>query len=97
MEEYGIDQFVGIVKNGEFQILIPESARCTSVKLTGIREMEAVTPEAREINLTSYENRALVVQGHHGGEWIYAAHVAEQAGPAFTAVVQQLAGLACES
>ena len=96
MEENRSEQFVGIVKNGEFQILIPESA-CTSAKLTGIREMEAVAPEAREINLTPYENRALVVQGHNGGEWIYATKVVEQAGPAFTSVVQQLAGQACMS
>src|SRR4051794_31026128 len=95
MEVYGSDQFVGIVKNGKFQILIPESD-CASVRLTGTREMEALTPEASEINLTPYENRALVVQGHHGsGDWIWAAHVIEQAGPALTAVVQEVAGQAC--
>lgn len=88
------NQFVGVVKHGEFQILIPEFG-CNSAKLTGIREIEAITPEGREINLTPYENRAPVVQGHHGGKWIYEAQIIEQAGPAFSSIVQQLAGHDC--
>jgi hypothetical protein len=87
-----IDQFLGMVQLGRFQILSPSHAVGEAVRLTGIQMQEAVPPETREIDLTQYEGSALMVSGHYGGGWIYAARIVESAGPILTAVVMQVFG-----
>ncbi len=85
------DQFLGIVEIGQLQLLQPENLAGTSVRLTGIRMQEAASPESREIDLTEYEGKAIMVRGHDGGgEWIYSAELIDKAGPILTVLVQKL-------
>jgi hypothetical protein len=86
------DQFLGIVQLGHLQILTPDQAAGSSVRLTSIPMQAAQPPESREIDLTKYEGQAIMVRGHDGGGWIYSAEVIDQAGPILTAVVQQVFG-----
>ncbi len=41
----------------------------------------AIPPEAGELDLSLYEGKVIVVQGHDGGGWIYSASVVEVAPP----------------
>mgnify|MGYP001817873980 CR=1 FL=1 len=86
------NQFLGIVQLGRFQVLSPDHAAGEAVRLTGIQMQEAVPPETREVDLTEYEGKALMVGGHNAGGWIYSAHIVESAGPILTAVVKQVFG-----
>lgn len=80
--------YVGIVNDGMFQIIIPKSQN-SSVRLTSIREVQAASPESAEISLTPYEGKALVVQGNADGDWIFAANITEQAGTILSNIIQQ--------
>jgi hypothetical protein len=94
---YGNDQFLGIVQLGQLQILAPDEVAGESVRLTGIQMQEAVPPETREIDLTQYEGNALMVSGHFGGGWIYAASVIDHAGPIVAEVVKRVFGQPAEA
>ncbi len=82
----GDDQFLGIVHGGQFTPLIP--AQPGPVRLTTIPMQTGQSPESAELDSTEYEGRAIMVQGHDGGGWIYSASVIDQAGPILTAVVK---------
>lgn len=84
------NQFLGIVKNGQLQLLQPENLAGTSVRLTRIQMQEAVSVESGEIDLTEYEGKAIMVRGHKSSEWIYSAEVIDQVGPILAAVVQKV-------
>ena len=86
----GNDQFLGMVRNGAFELLAPYRAPGGSVRLTRIQMQEARPPESAELDLTEYEGKAIMVRGYGGGGWIYSAEVIDQAGPILTAVVQQV-------
>ena len=86
------DQYLGIVQLGHLRILAPDKAAGESVRLTGIQMQEPAPPETKEIDLKPYEGRALMVGGHYGGGWIYAAAIVEEAGPILTAVVKRVFG-----
>ena len=88
----GDDQFLGIVQLGQFQPLWPESAAGASVRLTGISMPTPQPPESAELDLTQSEGKAIMVRGHHSGDWIYSAGVIDEAGPILTAVVQRVFG-----
>lgn len=88
----GNDQFLGIVQNGECQLLAPYSPPSGSIRLTAIPMQAAQPPETAELDLTEYEGKAIMVRGHDGGGWIYSAEVIDQAGPILTAVVQRVFG-----
>lgn len=83
-------QFLGMVENRKFQLLLPETLAGTSFRLTSVRVQEAVSPESREINLAEYEREAILIQGRESGEWIYSAELIDEAGPILTLLVQQL-------
>jgi hypothetical protein len=92
-----VDQYLGIVENGRFTVLIPEAAGCCSVKLTklehpSIPETDAV--RQHEINLTDLEGKALMVKGSlpKFEGWLYEASVVEEASPILTMVVKELFG-----
>ncbi|MCM1565350.1 MAG: hypothetical protein NC238_05275 [Dehalobacter sp.] len=84
------NQFLGIVKNGQLQLLQPENLAGNSVRLTRIQMQEAQTPESVELDLTEYEGKAIMIRGQEGGEWIFSSEVIDQAGPILTAVVKKL-------
>ena len=90
----GNEQFLGMVQNGRFQAL---ERKGIPSRLTTIQMQEAVPPESGELNLHKYEGRAIMVQGHGGGGWIYSARIADEAGPILTAVVQQVFGQSSEA
>ncbi len=48
----GNNQFLGIVKNGQFQLLQPEDLAGTTVRLTRIQMQEAISVESGEVDLT---------------------------------------------
>ncbi len=93
----GNEQFLGIVQNGAFQILVPQRLSGGSVRLTGIQMQESVPPESKELDLTEYEGKAIMVRGHDSSGWIYSAEVIDQADPILTMVVRQVFGQASEA
>ncbi|MCB9101750.1 MAG: hypothetical protein H6632_19605 [Anaerolineales bacterium] len=87
------NEFLGLVQNGQFLILLPESADPGPNRLTTTIQMqEPRPPESAELSLREYEGSALMVRGTSGGGWIYSAEVIEVAGPILTAVVSRLFG-----
>jgi hypothetical protein len=84
------DQFLRIVKDGRLRILLSEHAVEEPVRLTTIAMPVPMPPELKEIHLTEYEGQALMVRGHYGGGWIYAAEVIDRAGPILTALVRRV-------
>ncbi|NPV61804.1 MAG: hypothetical protein HPY61_04095 [Methanotrichaceae archaeon] len=92
-----MDNFLGIVENGRFTVLIPEAAGCCSVKLTrvehpAIPETDAVIQH--EISLTNLEGRAIMVKGSlpKFEGWLYSASVIDEGSPILTLVVKKLFG-----
>lgn len=83
-------QFLGIVQDGMFQLLMPEPAPTGTPRFTSIRPQEARSPESGELVLSAYEGSAIMIRGDDHGGWIYAAQVADTAGPILTAVVRKL-------
>ena len=86
------DRFLGIVQSGELQILAPESASGSSAKLTAMGMQAAMPPEGHQVDLGEHEGKAILVQGHGDGDWIYSASIVEVAGPILTAVVSKAFG-----
>jgi hypothetical protein len=83
-------EFLGLVQGGRFLPLVPGPDLESPVRLTSIQMQEAVSPESGELDLSRYEGRAIMVRGHDGGGWIYAAEVIDEAGPILTAVVREV-------
>ncbi|MGA9099920.1 MAG: hypothetical protein WB392_13420 [Methanotrichaceae archaeon] len=91
------NNFLGIVENGRFTVLIPEAAGCCSVKLTkvehpAIPESDAVRQHA--IDLKEYEGKALMVSGSlpKFEGWLYGANILDASSPILTIVVKKLFG-----
>ena len=75
------DSFVGFVQHGRFLKLTPCKPVQQEVRLTSISMETAISPEAKELDLTEYEEKVIVVCGRDGGGWIYSATIAEIASP----------------
>ncbi|HWP49008.1 MAG TPA: hypothetical protein VNM22_17765 [Candidatus Limnocylindrales bacterium] len=86
------DLFLGLVQNRQFHPLGSKFPLGSSVRLTQIQMQTAMSPESGELDLTPYEGSAIMVQGHGGGGWIYAAQIIDKAGPILTAVVKRVFG-----
>lgn len=84
--------FIGVVEKGKFYVLAPGQRLPFSIRLTGIQMQEARPPETQEINLKEYEGKAIVVNGHDGGGWIYRAAVVDSGGLLVTLLVKQVFG-----
>ncbi len=83
-------QMIGIVQDGQFQPLMPPDLGGPA-RLTTIQMQEAVSPESREIDLSEYEGRAVMVEGRgSGGAWIYSAKIVDVAGLLLTEVVKRV-------
>jgi hypothetical protein len=82
--------FVGVVENGAFRIVLPESVSSGDRRFTSIAMQEARPPETAELDLSKYEGSAIAIQGHDGGGWIYSARVVDIGGPIVTALVRQI-------
>ncbi len=86
------EQYLGVVRDGRFHCLFPESAAGEARRFTRIDPTEAVAPETEELNLTRYEGQAIIVSGIPGDAWIASAGVIDTAGPILTAVVEKAFG-----
>jgi len=89
---------LGVVEQGRFRLLEP--APVSPVELFDLTTMEmqvSVPPEMHQIDLTPYEGKAIMVQGHAGGGWIYSAAVIDEAGPILTALVLRVLGPASDT
>ncbi len=82
--------FIGVVEKGKFYVLAPRRPLPVPIRLTGIQMQEARPPETQEINLKKYEGRAVIVNGHDSGGWIYRAAVVDNGGLLVTALVKQV-------
>ncbi len=89
----GNEQYLGIVKEGVLEILIPESEAGTMARLTTIFMADQRPPENGEISLKEYEGKAIMVNGHYGGDWIYSANIIDQASPIVNAIVKKIFGI----
>jgi hypothetical protein len=92
-----MDEFLGIVENGKFTVLVPEAAGCCSVKLTKIEQPaipESDVVKQHEIDLGNLEGRALMVRGSlpKFEGWLYGASIVDEGSPILTAVVKKLFG-----
>ncbi|MBN1236733.1 MAG: hypothetical protein JW999_11920 [Methanotrichaceae archaeon] len=86
----GNEQFLGMVKEGKLEILIPETQAEKAVRLTEMPMQAAVAPEVQEIALKKNEGKAIMVRGHKSGDWIYSAEIIDVAGPIQNALVQKV-------
>lgn len=83
-------QFLGIVENKKFKLVFSKSGPDIYVRLTSIPMQAAQSPERAELDLSTYQGKAIMIRGYDGGGWIYSAEVIDEAGPILTVVVQQL-------
>jgi len=86
----GESLFIGVVEKGKFRVLAPQRLSTGFVRLTGIQMQEARPPESDELNLETYEGKAIMISGHDGGGWIYRAVVIDSGGPLITALVRKV-------
>lgn len=84
------DKYLGMVKNGEFLCLWPKRTSDIPLKLTKISMVAGMAPEGAKLDLSQYEGRAVMVQGHESGSWIYDARIIDNADPILTTVVQHI-------
>ena len=84
--------YIGIVKEGKFHILLPEPTISAPSLLTEINRIEAVAPEARQVDLTQYEGKAIAVKGILDSFTLYEASVIDVAGLVVTALVLKVFG-----
>ncbi len=81
---------LGVVQDGKFVFLNPVEELNQTARLTSIQMQEARSPESGELNLNKFEGKAIMVQGHNGGGWIYSAKIVDKAGPILTAVAKRV-------
>jgi hypothetical protein len=91
-KETTVSEFLGVVHEGQFQPLAPESAVGVSLQLSRLSMRMADPPESDMLDLSPYEGKAIVIQGDGHGGWIYSSQVIDTAGPILTMVVQRVFG-----
>jgi len=82
--------FIGIVENGVLRIVFPKSSLNGRIRFTSIAMQMSVPPESDELDLSQYEGKAIDIQGHNGGGWIYSARDVDIGRQILTALVQQV-------
>ncbi|MDD1758553.1 MAG: hypothetical protein LUQ22_07475 [Methanotrichaceae archaeon] len=87
------EQFLGFVKNGRLQLLLPESKAGNVVMLTEMPMQAAIPAEAQEIKIERHEGKAIMVSGRCSGYWIYSAEITDLASPIVTAIVKKIFGV----
>jgi hypothetical protein len=93
----GEGRSLGIVKLGRFLLLLPRPLpgvtrqhASPGIRLTSMPMQAAMAPEAHELDLRDYEGKAILVEGHVDGGWIYDARIVDCAGDILTAVVRKV-------
>jgi hypothetical protein len=81
------NEIIGLVENGNF--IDADSKKI--LKLTRAHIMEAITPDAKQIDLTDYEGKAILVSFRQiDDEWVYAAAITDVADPILTKVIKKV-------
>ncbi|HNS41088.1 MAG TPA: hypothetical protein PKJ56_12700, partial [Promineifilum sp.] len=75
---------------GRFQPLSPAPTFPGTLRFTAIQMQESLPPESGELDLTPFENQAVLIEGHDGGGWIYSARITDHASPIVTLLAKQL-------
>lgn len=83
-----VDQILGLVKEGQFEIIFPESESGTNVKLT--EDFMGVGRDIKELNLKEYEGKVVMTKGYYSGDWIYSAEIIDQAGPILSLLIKKV-------
>ena len=73
--------YLGIVQNGEFKLLAPTN-ESSVLSLTSISMQEASAP--LKLDLSNYEGKIVLVNGHSNSSIIYSAKIIEEAGVSLT-------------
>lgn len=89
LDEPNQKQFLGVVRNRKFEQLKPSDLG-VKIKFTSTTIQESLPPESEELDLSTYEGKAIMIRGNHQGECVFSAEVIDIAGPIFTAVVEKL-------
>lgn len=74
----GHGQYRGTVRGGKFYLSSPEQTAEQAVRLTSMSMAAAMKPESKELDLSDYEGRSIVVEGYYSGDWIYSAAVIDE-------------------
>lgn len=74
-EMNGQDSYRGKVENKQLKLSGVAGGDDQLVRLTEIAAVAAVSPESREIDLSTYEGREIKVEGQLSGGWIYSARI----------------------
>lgn len=82
-------QFLGIIENGQFQLLNPPQSPGESLRFTSMSMRVSRPPESAELDLAEYEGRAVMIRGHGESGWVYSAEVIDQATPIVTELVRR--------
>jgi len=83
-------QFLGVVENGQFQLLDPPQTAGESLRFTSIAKQESRPPESAELDLAEHEGSAVLISGHSDSGWVYSADVIDEATLIITKLVQRV-------
>jgi hypothetical protein len=84
------EQFLGLVRDGQFQVFAPPRLEGTPVNLSPRRKGEFRSVEEEAFDCSPYEGKFIVVTGQEEAGWIYSAEVVEEAGAALTDCLKKL-------
>lgn len=87
MNNYG---YLGVARGGSVRVLVSEQGIIGTFRLTAEPPGGHAPPDSRELALTGYEDRAIMVRGIAQDGWIRAATVTETASAMLTLVVETL-------
>jgi len=82
--------FLGIIENGQFQLLDPPRPAGESLRFTNMARQESRHPESAELDLTEHEGKAVMISGLHDSHWVYSAEVIDKASPIVTKLIRRV-------
>jgi len=88
MNQY--NHYLGLVRNGQFQLLDPPQLAGGSMRFTNMARQESRHPESAELDLTEHEGKAVMISGHGDSGWVYSAEVIDKASPIVTKLVRRV-------
>ena len=84
-----VERVLGIVESSKFVPLFPANVKRGELRLTTVQRQEARSVESGELDLSSHEGQAIMVEGTRDSGWLYDARIVDRAGPILTTVVRQ--------
>jgi hypothetical protein len=83
-------QFLGIVKDGQFQQLVPKLGPGGPVQFTTIAPQDSVPPDSRPLPFQDHDGSAIMIGGSDHGGWVYNAEIIDSASPILTMLVRHV-------